>query len=80
VKSDALRRLRQERADVDVVGTTNAETNAAILAINRRLGFKSVAVFTICALPQPEPDRSQERDGDFSEGDAAFLSVLALDR
>jgi mycothiol synthase len=51
VKSEALRRLRDERADVEIVGTTNAETNAAMLAINRRLGFKAVAAFTSCALP-----------------------------
>jgi mycothiol synthase len=51
VKSEALRRLRNERADVEVVGTTNAETNSAMLAINRRLGFKAVAAFTRCALP-----------------------------
>jgi GNAT superfamily N-acetyltransferase len=51
VKSEALRRLRDERTDVTLVGATNAESNLAMLAINRRLGFKAVAAFTGCALP-----------------------------
>jgi hypothetical protein len=42
--------LRRDRPDVALVATTNAEANAAMLAVNSRLGFLPVAVYTTCAL------------------------------
>jgi mycothiol synthase len=50
VKLESLRRLEQERPDVAVVTTTNAEQNDAMLALNRALGFSAVAVHTNCVL------------------------------
>jgi hypothetical protein len=50
VKSESLARLRRERPDVLLVGTTNAEENAAIRAVNERLGFVTAAVHTFSRL------------------------------
>ena len=50
VKAESLARLRRERPDVAIVGTTNAEENAAIRAVNERLGFVPAAVHTFCKL------------------------------
>lgn len=50
IKCESLRRLRDERPDIRFVPTLNAETNLAMLAINRRLGFQPVATFTHCEL------------------------------
>ena len=50
VKLESLRRLEQERPDVGLVTTTNAEQNDAILRVNRALGFSPVAVHTTCVL------------------------------
>ena len=43
IKAESLRLLRAERPDVDRVVTDNAETNAAMLAVNARLGFRTVS-------------------------------------
>jgi mycothiol synthase len=50
VKLESLLRLQQDRPDVPLVTTANAEQNDAILALNRSLGFSPVAVYTNCAL------------------------------
>jgi GNAT superfamily N-acetyltransferase len=50
VKAESLRRLRAERPNVRLVTTTNAAENAAILALNRRLGFERAAVATTASL------------------------------
>jgi mycothiol synthase len=46
VKVESLRRLREARPDVELVGTMNAERNAAMLAVNRKLGFEPTVVLT----------------------------------
>jgi GNAT superfamily N-acetyltransferase len=43
VKAESLRLLRVDRPDVDRVVTDNAETNASMLAVNARLGFRTVS-------------------------------------
>jgi mycothiol synthase len=50
VKAESLSRLRTERPNVGLVTTTNAAENAAILALNRRLGFTQAAVSTTASL------------------------------
>ncbi|HEU0193274.1 MAG TPA: GNAT family N-acetyltransferase [Gaiellales bacterium] len=50
MKSEALAGLRSDRPDVSLVSTVNAESNAAILAVNARLGFVRVATETVCVL------------------------------
>jgi len=50
VKLESLQQLRRDRPDVDLVTTTNDETNEAMLALNRTLGFEPVAVYTSCVL------------------------------
>jgi GNAT superfamily N-acetyltransferase len=43
IKAESLRLLRADRPDVDRVVTDNAETNASMLAVNARLGFRTVS-------------------------------------
>jgi GNAT superfamily N-acetyltransferase len=50
IKAESLASLRRDRPDVRLVGTTNAEENAAIRAVNERLGFVTAAVHTFCKL------------------------------
>ena len=50
VKLEALRRLRAERPDVEHVITFNAEQNTAMRAVNAKLGFVPVAIFTSAVL------------------------------
>lgn len=50
VKLESLRRLREARPDVELVGTMNAEGNAAMLAINRKLGFEPTVVLTTAVV------------------------------
>lgn len=50
VKLESLRRLQDERPDVTLVTTGNAEENHAMLELNRALGFSPVAVYTHCVL------------------------------
>ena len=50
IKAESLASLRRDRPDVTLVGTTNAEENAAIRAVNERLGFVTAAVHTFCKL------------------------------
>lgn len=50
VKLESLRRLRDERPDVELVTTLNAEQNTAMRAVNTKLGFVPVAVLTTSVL------------------------------
>jgi mycothiol synthase len=50
IKFESLARLQHDRPDVQVVVTTNAETNEAMLMLNRWLGFVSVGCYTSCVL------------------------------
>ena len=43
IKWESLRLLERERPDVTTVVTFNAETNTAMLAVNRKLGFRPAA-------------------------------------
>lgn len=50
VKLESLRRFTADHPDVRLVTTSNDEINAAMLAINRKLGFVPAATFTRAAL------------------------------
>lgn len=50
VKLENLRRLREERGDVERVMTRNAEINAGILAVNARIGFVPVATLSTAVV------------------------------
>jgi GNAT superfamily N-acetyltransferase len=50
VKLESLRRLRADHPEVWAVTTSNDETNAAMLAINGKIGFVPTATFTLAAL------------------------------
>lgn len=56
VKLESLRRLQRERPDVELVGTVNAEHNAAMRAVNTKLGFVPVVTLTT-AVVQLDADR-----------------------
>jgi GNAT superfamily N-acetyltransferase len=51
VKAESLRLLAAARPDVTRVTATNAESNAAMLAVNRRLGFRATSVWRGAVLP-----------------------------
>jgi GNAT superfamily N-acetyltransferase len=50
IKLESLARLQHDRPDVQLVTTTNAEDNKAILMLNRSIGFAPVARYTTCTL------------------------------
>lgn len=50
VKVESLRRLRDERPDVDVVRTVNAEQNTAMRAVNTKAGFVPTVIETTTVL------------------------------
>ncbi len=50
IKSEALRLLVADRPDVATVITTNDVTNTAMLAVNRRLGFVPVSIWTAAVV------------------------------
>jgi hypothetical protein len=50
VKVESLRRLRDERPDVEVVRTVNAEHNVAMRAVNTKVGFVPTAFLTTTVL------------------------------
>ena len=51
VKVESLRKLRADHPEVEVVTTSNAEENAAMLHINRSVGFCPTATVTTATLP-----------------------------
>ena len=46
LKAESLAALAADRPDVPAISTSNAESNAAMLAVNRRLGYRPVAIWT----------------------------------
>ncbi|MFL5960768.1 MAG: GNAT family N-acetyltransferase [Gaiellaceae bacterium] len=50
VKVESLRRLRADHPEVEVVSTSNAEDNAAMLGLNASIGFRPTVVETTAAL------------------------------
>jgi len=50
VKTENLRRIRELRPDLGRVVTRNAEINAAILAVNTRIGFSPVATLATAVI------------------------------
>jgi hypothetical protein len=50
VKLESLRRLRDDRPDVELVNTMNAELNAAMRHINTSIGFVPTATLTTTVL------------------------------
>jgi GNAT superfamily N-acetyltransferase len=54
VKLENLRRLREERPDVELVGTMNAEHNAAMRAVNTKLGFVPTITLTTAVVALSE--------------------------
>jgi hypothetical protein len=46
VKLESLRRFREDHPDVRFITTSNDEENAAMLAINRRVGFAPTVTWT----------------------------------
>lgn len=51
VKYESLRLLAEERPEVTTVSTSNDTTNAAMIAVNTKLGFTETAVWTHVLLP-----------------------------
>lgn len=50
VKVESLRRLREERPDVQIVTTLNAEHNVGMRAVNTRIGFVPTSILTTTVL------------------------------
>lgn len=50
VKLESLRRLRADHPEVEVVTTSNAEENRAMLRINRSIGFRPTVIWTTATL------------------------------
>jgi GNAT superfamily N-acetyltransferase len=50
VKAENLRLLQTGRPDVETVGTKNAEHNAAMRAVNAKLGFEPVLILTTAVV------------------------------
>jgi GNAT superfamily N-acetyltransferase len=50
VKTESLALLRAERPDIGFVATTNADDNAAMLALNAQLGFRPSSVWMVSVL------------------------------
>jgi mycothiol synthase len=50
VKVESIRRLQDDRPDVRLLTTANAEQNDAMRSLNRALGFSPVTVYTNCTL------------------------------
>jgi mycothiol synthase len=50
VKLESLRRLREDRPEVETVTTMNAELNAAMRHINTRVGFVPISTLTTAVL------------------------------
>lgn len=50
VKLENLRRLRDERPDVELVGTMNAEHNAPMRSVNTKLGFVPTVTLTTAVV------------------------------
>ncbi|HEX5582700.1 GNAT family N-acetyltransferase [Gaiella sp.] len=50
VKVESLRKLRADHPEVEVVTTSNAEENAAMLHINRSVGFRPTVTVTTATL------------------------------
>ena len=50
VKLESLRRLRDDRTDVELVNTMNAELNAAMRHINTQIGFVPTETLTTTVL------------------------------
>jgi GNAT superfamily N-acetyltransferase len=50
VKTESLRRLRDDHPEIEVVSTSNAEENAVMRHLNESLGFRPTIVETMVAL------------------------------
>jgi mycothiol synthase len=50
VKLESLRRLRDDRPEIELVTTVNAEENRAMRHINERIGFEPIVTTTTAAL------------------------------
>jgi GNAT superfamily N-acetyltransferase len=50
IKLESVARLQRDRPDVQLVLTTNAEDNEAMLTLNRSVGFVPIAHYTTCTL------------------------------
>lgn len=50
IKLESITRLQHDRPDVQLVVTTNAEDNQAMLMLNRSMGFVPIAHHTRCTL------------------------------
>jgi GNAT superfamily N-acetyltransferase len=57
IKAESLALLRRVRPDVTTVVTTNDTANAAMLVVNRRLGFVPVGAWTDMVLSIGQPNR-----------------------
>ncbi len=57
IKAESLALLRRLRPDVTTVVTTNDTANAAMLGVNRRLGFRPVGTWTDMVLSIGQPNR-----------------------